>query len=117
MNIRELNKISEIDSYPLSLQSDIIALLLEYAYLFTIDAVGWFHQFLVARNDRHKFTVVSHRGQEESAVALMGYKGLPPYVQRQTDAMLRPFKDFAKAFVDDIIIFSHTLQEHLNHLR
>ena len=117
VDIRELNKIAETDSYPLPLQSEIIALLLGYMYLSTIDAVGWFHQFLVARADRYKFTVVSHRGQEESAVALMGYKGSPPYVQRQTDTMLRPFKHFAKAFVDDIIIFSRTLQEHLNHLR
>ena len=71
----------------------------------------------MARNDRYKLTVVSHRGQKESAVALIGYKGSPPYVQRQTNVMLRPFKDFAKAFVDDIIIFSRTLQEHLSHLR
>ena len=117
VDIRELNKITETDTYPLPLQSEIISLLLGYAYLSTIDAVGWFHQFLVARNDRHKFTVISHRGQEESAVALMGYKGSPPYVQRQTDAMLRPFKHFAKAFVDDIIIYSRTLKEHLFHLR
>ena len=47
-----------------------------------------------------KFTVVSHRGKEESAVALMGYKGSLPYVQ--TDAMLRPFKGFAKTFNDNI---------------
>lgn len=117
VDIRELNKITENDTYPLPLQSEIISLLLGYSYLSTIDAVGWFHQFLVARQDRHKFTVVSHRGQEESAVALMGYKGSPPYVQRQTDAMLRPFKEFAKAFVDDIIVFSRSLQEHLSHLR
>ena len=116
VDIRELNKITEVDSYPLPLQSEIIALLLGYMYLSILDAVGWFHQFLVVRRDRYKFTVVSHRGQEESAVALMGYKGSPPYVQRQTDAMLRPFKDFAKAYVDDIIVFSHTLQEHLSHL-
>lgn len=117
VDIRELNKIAETDTYPLPLQSEIISLLLGYAYLSTIDAVGWFHQFLVARSDRFKFTLVTHRGQEESAVALMGYKGSPPYVQRQTDAMLRPFKDFAKAFVDDIIIFSRTLRDHLSHLR
>ena len=30
--------------------------------------------------------------------------------------MLKPFKDFAKAYVDDIIIFSKTLEEHLEHL-
>ena len=116
VDIRELNKITEVDSYPLPLQSEIISLLLGYMYLSILDAVGWFHQFLVVRRDRYKFTVVSHRGQEESAVALMGYKGSPPYVQRQTDAMLRPFKDFAKAYVDDIIVFSHTLQEHIKHL-
>ena len=38
-------------------------------------------------------------------------------MQRQTNTILRPFKDFAKAFVDDIIIFSRTLVEHLSHLR
>ena len=40
VDIRELNKITEADSYPLPLQSELIALLLGYAYLSTIDAVG-----------------------------------------------------------------------------
>lgn len=43
----------------------------------------------------------------------MGYEGSPPYVQRQTDQMLRPFRHYARAYFDDIIIFSHTLDEHL----
>ena len=47
----------------------------------------------------------------------MKYKRSPLYVQRQIDVMLRPFKNFAKAFVNDIIIFSRTLQKHLDHLR
>ena len=47
VDIRELNKIAENDTYPLPLQSEIIALLLGYAFLSTIDAVGWFHQFQV----------------------------------------------------------------------
>ena len=50
-------------------------------------------------------------------MALMGYKGSPPYVQRQTDKLLRPHKDFAKAYIDNIVIYSKTLQDHLNHLR
>lgn len=47
----------------------------------------------------------------------MGYKGSPPYVQRQTNAMLRPLREFVRAFVNDIIIFSRTLNEHESHLR
>ena len=47
----------------------------------------------------------------------MKYKKLPLYVQRQIDAMLKPFKNFTKTFVNNIIIFSRTLQKHLDHLR
>jgi hypothetical protein len=46
----------------------------------------------------------------------MGYKNSPPYVQRQIDIILRPFP-FAKAFVDDVTIFSDTLTDHLYHLQ
>ena len=47
----------------------------------------------------------------------MGYKGSPPYVQRQTDKILRPLREFTKAYVDDMIAFSKTLAQHLEHLR
>lgn len=117
IDIRGLNAITENDGYPLPLQSDIIALIAGYSYISTVDGVAWFHQFRVQKSDRSKLTIISHRGQEESSVALMGYKGSPPYVQRQTDALLRPLRAFVRAFVDDIIIFSRTLAEHESHLR
>ena len=117
VDIRELNRIAEADTYPLPAQADIVGLVAGYEYISTVDAVGWFHQFLVQRGDRSKFTVVSHRGQEQSNVALMGFKNSPPYVQRQTDKLLRPFRTFARAYVDDIVIFSKTLHEHIEHLR
>ncbi len=116
VDIRGLNEIAESDTYPLPLQSDIISAVAGYDYISTVDARAWFHQFNVKRSDRSKFTVISHRGQEESSVALMGYKGSPPYVQRQTDKLLRQHREYARAYVDDMIIFSRTLEEHLKHL-
>ena len=117
VDIRGLNKITESDAYPLPLQSDITSAVAGYPYISTVDGNGYFHQFSVRYKDRHKLTVVSHRGQEQYNVALMGYKGSPPYVQRQTDKILRPIRDFAKAYVDDMIAFSKTLSQHLGHLR
>lgn len=46
----------------------------------------------------------------------MGYKNSPPYVQRQIDNMLREFRDFVRAYIDDIVVFSRTLEKHVNHL-
>ena len=47
----------------------------------------------------------------------MGYKNLPAYVQRQIDQMLRPYQNYVQAYVDDIVIFLHTLEDHLKRLR
>lgn len=46
----------------------------------------------------------------------MGYRNSPAYVQRQIDRVLRPYRNFAKAYVDDIVIFSKSLAEHRAHL-
>ena len=80
VNIRDLNKITESDFYLLSLQLDITSAVTKFLYISTIDDNGYFHQFLVRYKDRHKLTVISHRGQKQYNVALMGYKGLSSYV-------------------------------------
>lgn len=99
------------------LQSEIINLVAGFPYISIVDATGYFYQFLVQRRDRHKLTVVSHRGQEQFNVAIMGYKGSPLYVQRQTDHIFREIRERSRAYVDDIITFSEDLSRHLNDLR
>ena len=116
VDIRGLNKITLPDSYPMPLQSDIINSVAGCQYISVIDAQGYFHQWPVKSTDRSKLTVVSHRGQEEFSVAVMGFKNSPPYVQRQTDELLRPHRHYARAYMDDIVIFSQSLDEHLQHL-
>ena len=47
----------------------------------------------------------------------MNFKSSSSYVQRQTDQMLRLYRDFFRVYMNDIIIFSKTLKEHIAHLR
>ena len=116
VDIRGLNQISVPDSYPLPLQTDIISAVMGSNYISTVDCSSFFYQWRVAPEDIHKLTVVSHRGQESFKVAVMGYRNSPPYVQRQMDRILRPIKEFAKGYIDDVVIFSKTLDDHIEHL-
>ena len=46
----------------------------------------------------------------------MRYRNNSVYVQRQIDRVLRVFRVFVRAYVDDIVVFNHSLKEHLRHL-
>ena len=116
VDIRSLNVISQFDSYSLSLQSDIIQAVQKCRFISVIDCVSFFYQWRVHSNDRHKFTVVIHREQKTFNVAIMRYRNSSVYVQKQINRILRSF-NFARAYVNDIVIFSETLDDHLLHLR
>jgi hypothetical protein len=46
----------------------------------------------------------------------MGYKGLPPYVQRMMNAVFRFYKDYARCYIDDIVIFSKIFLNYIEHI-
>ena len=117
IDIRALNRITIPDAYPIPLQDDIICLVAGCLYISTVDCASFFYQFLVWKSHRYRLTVSSHRGQETFKCALMGYKNTPAFAQRTIDRILRNQRKFARAYIDDIVIFSKTLDEHIAHLK
>ena len=115
-DIKELNKLAFADMYLMPLQTQVIALVAGAKYITVVDATTFFYQFRVAVRDQQKLTVISHQGQEYFNVAPMGYRGSATYAQRQIDIILRGLEAYAKAYINDIVIFSATLEEHLKHL-
>ena len=98
------------------LQSDITSAVQGCTKISSIDMVRFFHQFGVKPECRHILTFVTHRGQEQSNVVVMGDKNSPAYCQRQIDHILRTCRSFARAYIDDIVIFSKDLDTHIEHL-
>lgn len=117
IDLRALNRVSVPDNYPLPLQSEIIAELRGKSYITAIDATQFFYQFGVHPPHQDRFTLISPRGLEKPTVCLMGYRNSPAHVQRVMDQLLKPFAGFARAFIDDIVIFSDTAEDHLRHLK
>ena len=117
MNIRELNKIIISDVYVMFIQIDIIAIVVDCKYVSIIDAIKYFYQWKVKLKNRFKQTVISHQKQKQFNVIDMNFKNSFVYVQRQTNFFFKNLREFAKIFIDDIVIFSQIKKKHLKHLK
>ena len=98
------------------LQSDMIISVINSFYISFMNVVFFFHQWLMKLADRHKLIVVTHKNNEQWNVTIMKYRNSSVYVQRQIDIILRKYRHFVRAYVDDIVIFFNTLKKHLKHL-
>ena len=115
VDIRALNRITMPDAYPVPLQADILAAVSGAKFISTLDCSAFFYQWRVKPEHRDRLTVASHRGQETFNVAVMRFYNSPAYVQRRIDNILRDHRNFTRVYVDDIVVFSMTLQDHVDH--
>ena len=117
IDIRNLNVITQSNVYFLSLQSEIIMTVRDCDYIFVIDCFVFFYQWRVHLSNRHKLIVVNHRDQESFNVIVMRFKNSSVYVQRQIDRLLRQHKNYARVYVNDIVVFFRIKKKHEKHLR
>ena len=47
---------------------------------------------------------------------MMGFKKSSAYVQKQIDTILRNHRNYNKVFIDDIVVYSKTFDDHIQHL-
>jgi len=116
VDIQDLNKISLQDSYSMSLQVIVTTVVAECQYIIIIDVNDYFYQWKVRSIDRNKLIVVSHWKQKQFEIAVMRFKNSSSYVQHQTDQLLWSHWCYAQVYMNDIVIFSRTLKDHLKHL-
>ena len=114
---RPLNELVPGDAYPVPRQEDVIAQVQGKRWVSTGDITSCFYQRLLHPERRHRAAIVTYRGLEQWAVAMMGYK---TSVQHQQRLMDKAFKDvawrFVCVYVDDILIYSDSFAEHIQHL-
>ena len=77
-----------------------------------------YYQNRVAEEDILKTTFRTHYGSYEYVVMPMGLTNAPATFQRLMNDVFRPFlDDFVIVYLDDILVFSNTKEEHLHHLQ
>lgn len=118
VDYRRLNDKTIDDRYPLPNITEILDKLGKCQYFTTLDLASGFHQIQMNEEDKCKTAFSTPRGLYEYNRLPFGLKGAPPTFQRVMDNILRGVQnEKCIVYMDDIIIYSVSLQEHVERLR
>ena len=114
IDYRNLNMRTIDEKYPLPNITDILDKLGKANYFTTLDLASGFHQILVDPEDIEKTAFSTEGGHYEFKRMPFGLKNAPATFQRVMDNVLRGLQnEICSVYLDDIIIFSTSLDEHL----
>ncbi|KAJ1170433.1 hypothetical protein NDU88_002310, partial [Pleurodeles waltl] len=86
-------------------------------YMSTLDLTKGYWQIPLAPEDKEKTAFATQSGLYHFTVLPFGLHGAPATFQRLMDRLLNPFQTFTAAYLDDVVIFSETWDDHLIHLQ
>ena len=113
---RRLNVITEPDHYPLPNISDITNGLGGSKYFSKIDMLKGYFQVPVAKEDVPKTAIATPFGTFTFNFTCFGLRNAGATFQRLMDSILGHLP-FVVVYVDDILIYSSSLEEHIKHIR
>ena len=118
-DFRPLNDETPLDLYPLPRPDDIFMQLGEARFFSKLDLKAGFNQVPVAEEDVEK-TAFWCAGQKYEYVRMpFGLKNAPIHFQRIMDFELdrHGLRGFVRCFIDDLIIYSRSPEEHIQHVQ
>ncbi|CAF1624779.1 unnamed protein product [Rotaria magnacalcarata] len=117
VDYKRLNLITIKDSSPLPNMEDTIRKLGQgYNYFSKLDLKSGFYQIPIKNADKEKTAFVTPFGLYQFNVLPMGLKNSPPTFQKVMTDTLESCRPFSLVYLDDIIIFSKSFDEHLHHI-
>lgn len=117
VDYRKLNAHTVPDEFPLPRQSEILSALSGAQVLSSLDALSGFTQIEIAQEDVEKTAFRTHRGLFQFKRMPFGLKNGPSIFQRTMQNILSPYLWlFTLVYIDDIVVYSKSYEEHLIHL-
>ncbi|GBB91667.1 hypothetical protein RclHR1_19010001 [Rhizophagus clarus] len=117
IDYRELNNITQKDAYPLPRIDDMLDSFGKAKWFTSLDLTSGYWQVEVDPKDQPKTAFITQFGIYQFKVMLFGLCNAPATFQRLMDEIFHEILwKFVMVYLDDIIVYSETFEEHLKHL-
>ncbi|CAM9234257.1 unnamed protein product [Phaeothamnion confervicola] len=118
IDYRRLNQVLKHDAHGLGRIDDLFSMMAGAVWFSTLDMAAGYHQIPIHPESREKTAFrTSWGGLYQYVVAPFGLKSLPGLFMRLTTTVLgKALGEYAGVWIDDIVIFSKTFEEHVKHL-
>lgn len=119
IDFRDLNKIIIPQPQPFPLIEDLMVKTINCKYFTTLDINSAFWSIPLRISDREKTGFVTQEGHYQWTCLPFGLKTSPAIFQRILTNIIRKhnLSDFVMCYIDDIMVFSKSFNEHMNHLQ
>lgn len=117
VDFRHLNALTAKSKFPVPVFDQLMDELAHASWFSKLDLRAGFHQILVQQGEEFKTAFQMHLGQYEFRVMAFGLTGALGTFQDAMNSTLAPgLRRFVIVFFDDILIYSRTFEDHLEHL-
>ena len=118
MYYRGLNQVTVKNKYPLPYIEELFDQLEGAKVLSKLDLRQEYYQLKIKTEDIPKTTFNTRYGHDEFLVILFGLTNAPTIFLNLMQRVFRPYLDqFVVIFIDDILVYSKSEEEHERHLR
>lgn len=116
VDYRSLNSATVAEDFPMEEAAQLVNHIGKAKVITTLDLLKGYWAIPMASDSRDLTSFKTHRGEYRFKVMPFGLKNAAATFQREMNKALSKYRDFSRAYIDDIAVFSDNWEVHLQHL-